>query len=166
MHVYSPFVYLPLDIKTFFMTALFFCWCHHFKARCGKLVYIYVLLLNMVLMLPFACCIHKKIDLIENKSWSMWYQRYIIHVYLRKFKIRQNFDPNTCRNICPRTINSCTKFFFPKYSFHIRKFCKFLEKSRDFSIIKWLSHLKWLFKMTIYDKNANRGEGARIANHS
>ena len=44
-------------------------------------------------------------------------QRYTIHVYLRKFKIGQNFDPTTCRKIGPRTINPCnTKKFFPEYS--------------------------------------------------
>ena len=47
-------------------------------------------------------------------------QRYIIHVYLRKFKIGQNFDPTTCRKIGPRTTNPCnTKKVFLEYSFHI-----------------------------------------------
>ena len=30
---------------------------------------------------------------------------YLIHGYLRKFKIAQNFDPTTCRKIGLRTIN-------------------------------------------------------------
>ena len=41
-----------------------------------------------------------------------------MHVYLRKFKIGQNFDPTTCQKIGigPRTINP--RKFFPEYSFH------------------------------------------------
>ena len=52
-----------------------------------------------------------------------------MHEYLRKFKIKQNFEPTTCRKISPRTINpSNTKNVSPEYSFHIN-----FRKSQEIS---------------------------------
>ena len=70
-------------------------------------------------MLFFACCMQKKL-FWQKKSCSVWFQRHVIHVYLRKFKMGQIFYATTCWKIDPSTINPCkTKMFFPEYSFHI-----------------------------------------------
>ena len=73
-------------------------------------------------------------------------QQYIIHVYLRKFKIAQNFDPTTCRKIGPRTINPLQyQKNFPKYSFHIN-----FRKSQEISA-------KLNDSVKSYNKKTNRG---------
>lgn len=48
---------------------------------------------------------------------------------LRAFKIVPNFNPTTCRQIWPITINPCnTKSFSPEYQFHIN-----FRKSQEIS---------------------------------
>ena len=55
---------------------------------------------------------HKKIDLIEKQSWSMWLLHAESVQKIYKSGIGQNFDLTACRKIGPGTINSCnTKIF-------------------------------------------------------
>ena len=71
---------------------------------------------------------HKKIDLIEKESWSMWLLHAESVQKIYKSGIGQNFDLTTCRKIGPGTINSCNTKIFSGRFIHIN-----FRKSQEIS---------------------------------